>query len=63
MDIRHWVEQQVGGKPPNLLLHTTGAKTGQARTSPLAYVHDGGEGWRSGAVAEVAPVTMQVGPL
>jgi hypothetical protein len=25
------------GIPPNLLLHTTGAKTGQARTASLAY--------------------------
>jgi F420H(2)-dependent quinone reductase len=29
------------GIPPNLLLHTTGAKTGQARTTSVAYAHDG----------------------
>jgi deazaflavin-dependent oxidoreductase (nitroreductase family) len=27
--------------PPNLLLHTTGAKTGQARTTSVAYSRDG----------------------
>jgi deazaflavin-dependent oxidoreductase (nitroreductase family) len=29
------------GTPPNLLLHTTGAKTGQARTTSVAYFRDG----------------------
>jgi hypothetical protein len=29
------------GTPPNLLLHTTGAKTGQARTTSVAYSRDG----------------------
>jgi F420H(2)-dependent quinone reductase len=29
------------GTPPNLLLHTTGAMTGQARTTSVAYFRDG----------------------
>jgi deazaflavin-dependent oxidoreductase (nitroreductase family) len=29
------------GTPPNLLLHTTGAKTGQARTTSVAYFRGG----------------------
>jgi deazaflavin-dependent oxidoreductase (nitroreductase family) len=29
------------GTPPNLLLHTVGAKTGQARTASLSYARDG----------------------
>ena len=35
---------KVGGnfaKTPLLLLHTTGAKTGQARLNPVAYIEDG----------------------
>jgi deazaflavin-dependent oxidoreductase (nitroreductase family) len=31
------------GMPPNLLLHTTGAKTGQSRTNTLTYARDGGD--------------------
>jgi hypothetical protein len=49
--------------PPNLLLHTTGAKTGQARSTSVAYSRDGGE---PGAVVRLRllpPVTIQVGPL
>jgi deazaflavin-dependent oxidoreductase (nitroreductase family) len=37
-------EGKVGGQfagRPLLLLHTVGAKSGQARTNPLAYVMDG----------------------
>lgn len=29
------------GMPPSLLLHTVGAKTGQARTTTLSYARDG----------------------
>jgi deazaflavin-dependent oxidoreductase (nitroreductase family) len=29
------------GMPPNLLLHTIGAKSGQARTTSLTYARDG----------------------
>lgn len=29
------------GVPPSLLLHTVGAKTGQARTNSLTYARDG----------------------
>ena len=31
----------MSGTPPNLPLHTTGAKTGQARTTSVAYFRDG----------------------
>ena len=64
MDVREWVEKNVGGRilrlhdriyqktegrighkipgvPPSLLLHTTGAKTGQPRTNSLTYARDG----------------------
>jgi deazaflavin-dependent oxidoreductase (nitroreductase family) len=64
MDVREWVEKEVGGRilslhdriyqktegrighkipgvPPSLLLHTTGAKTGQPRTNSLTYARDG----------------------
>lgn len=34
----------TGGKVPGLLLHTTGAKSGQPRETPLACVPDG-DGW------------------
>lgn len=36
-----WVGHRVPGFPPSLLLHTTGAKTGKARTTSLSYAHDG----------------------
>ncbi|OBG40897.1 MULTISPECIES: nitroreductase family deazaflavin-dependent oxidoreductase [Mycolicibacter] len=36
-----WIGHKVPGLPPNLLLHTVGAKTGQARTSTLTYARDG----------------------
>lgn len=36
-----WVGHRVPGLPSNLLLHTVGAKTGQARTSTLSYARDG----------------------
>ncbi|WP_409428753.1 nitroreductase family deazaflavin-dependent oxidoreductase [Mycobacterium sp. SMC-11] len=35
------IGHKVPGLPPNLLLHTVGAKTGQARTSTLSYARDG----------------------
>jgi len=36
-----WVGHRIPGMPPNLMLHTVGAKTGQARTSTLTYARDG----------------------
>jgi len=36
-----WVGHRVPGMPPNLLLHTVGAKTGQPRTTSLTYARDG----------------------
>lgn len=36
-----WIGHTVPGLPPNLLLHTVGAKTGKARTSTLSYARDG----------------------
>lgn len=38
---RGWVGHRVPGMPPNLLLHTVGAKTGQPRTNSLTYARDG----------------------
>ena len=35
------VGHRVPGMPPNLLLHTVGAKTGQPRTTSLTYARDG----------------------
>lgn len=35
------VGHRVPGMPPNLLLHTVGAKTGQKRTTTLTYARDG----------------------
>jgi F420H(2)-dependent quinone reductase len=35
------IGHQIPGMPPSLLLHTTGAKTGQPRTSALTYAKDG----------------------
>ena len=35
------IGHRVPGMPPNLLLHTVGAKTGQARTTTLSYAQDG----------------------
>ena len=35
------IGHRVPGMPPNLLLHTVGAKTGQARTNTLSYAKDG----------------------
>lgn len=35
------IGHRVPGMPPNLLLHTVGAKTGQARTTTLTYATDG----------------------
>ena len=37
-----WIGHRVPGAPPNLLLHTVGAKTGNARTTSLSYARDGG---------------------
>ncbi|WP_024442289.1 MULTISPECIES: nitroreductase family deazaflavin-dependent oxidoreductase [unclassified Mycobacterium] len=43
--IYQWTDGRIGhkipGLPPNLLLHTVGAKTGKARTSTLSYARDG----------------------
>jgi F420H(2)-dependent quinone reductase len=36
-----WVGHRVPGMPPNLLLHSVGAKSGQPRTSTLTYARDG----------------------
>jgi F420H(2)-dependent quinone reductase len=36
-----WIGHRVPGMPPNLLLHTVGAKTGQPRTTSLTYARDG----------------------
>ena len=36
-----WVGHRIPGMPPNLLLHTVGAKTGQPRTTSLTYARDG----------------------
>jgi F420H(2)-dependent quinone reductase len=38
-----WVGQHVPGAPPSLLLHTTGAKTGQPRSNTLTYAEDGSD--------------------
>ncbi|OBG22807.1 nitroreductase family deazaflavin-dependent oxidoreductase [Mycobacterium sp. 852002-51057_SCH5723018] len=35
------IGHQIPGMPPSLLLHTTGAKTGQPRTTTLTYAKDG----------------------
>ena len=35
------VGHRVPGMPPSLLLHTTGAKSGQPRTTTLSYARDG----------------------
>jgi deazaflavin-dependent oxidoreductase (nitroreductase family) len=35
------IGHRVPGMPPNLLLHTVGAKSGQPRTNPLTYARDG----------------------
>ena len=37
------IGHRVPGMPRCLLLHTTGAKTGQPRTNTLAYAHDGAD--------------------
>jgi F420H(2)-dependent quinone reductase len=36
-----WIGHRVPGMPRNLLLHTTGAKTGKPRTTSLTYARDG----------------------
>jgi len=36
-----WIGHRIPGAPPSLLLHTTGAKTGKARTTSLTYARDG----------------------
>jgi F420H(2)-dependent quinone reductase len=36
-----WIGHRIPGMPPNLLLHTVGAKTGQPRTTSLTYARDG----------------------
>ncbi len=35
------IGHRIPGMPPNLLLHTVGAKTGQPRTTSLTYARDG----------------------
>ncbi|KAA1247232.1 nitroreductase family deazaflavin-dependent oxidoreductase [Mycobacterium simiae] len=35
------IGHRMPGLPPNLLLHTVGAKTGQPRTTSLTYARDG----------------------
>ena len=35
------IGHQMPGMPPSLLLHTTGAKTGQQRSNALTYAKDG----------------------
>jgi F420H(2)-dependent quinone reductase len=35
------IGHRIPGMPPNLLLHTVGAKTGQPRTTSLTYAQDG----------------------
>jgi deazaflavin-dependent oxidoreductase (nitroreductase family) len=35
------IGHKIPGAPPSLLLHTTGAKTGQPRTNSLTYARDG----------------------
>lgn len=35
------IGHRLPGVPPSLLLHTTGAKTGQARINTLSYARDG----------------------
>ncbi len=35
------IGHRVPGMPPNLLLHTVGAKTGRPRTTTLTYARDG----------------------
>ncbi len=37
------IGHRLPGAPPALLLHTVGAKTGQARTTSLTYATDGGD--------------------
>ncbi len=37
------IGQHVPGMPPSLLLHSTGAKSGQPRTSTLTYANDGND--------------------
>ena len=36
-----WIGHRLPGMPPNLLLHTIGAKSGQPRTTTLTYARDG----------------------
>jgi deazaflavin-dependent oxidoreductase (nitroreductase family) len=38
-----WIGHRVPGMAPNLLLHTTGAKTGEPRTTSLTYARDGAD--------------------
>ena len=35
------IGHRIPGAPPSLMLHTTGAKTGQPRTNTLTYARDG----------------------
>ncbi|MCV7229801.1 nitroreductase family deazaflavin-dependent oxidoreductase [Mycolicibacterium komossense] len=37
-----WIGHRIPFAPPNLLLHSIGAKTGKARTNTLTYAQDAG---------------------
>jgi F420H(2)-dependent quinone reductase len=38
-----WIGHRIPFAPPNLLLHSIGAKTGKARTNTLTYARDAGD--------------------
>ena len=70
-----WIGHKVPGLPPNLLLHTVGAKSGRARVNTLSYAKDGDDylvvGSKGGSKTSPAwfhnlkahpDVTIQVGP-
>ena len=40
---RGWIGHRHPGAPAALILHTVGAKTGEPRSSSLAYARDGGD--------------------
>jgi len=56
-----WIGHRTLGIP-SLLLHTVGAKTGQARTASLTYARDGENylivGSKSGARPHLAGITI-----
>ena len=70
-----WIGHKVPGLPPNLLLHTVGAKSGKPRVNTLSYAMDGADylivASKAGAATSPAwyhnlkahpDVTVQVGP-